>query len=104
MKILQNFQEKGFDFDVVNARFAKPLDMELLQNFDSKHLITLEDNVLLGGLGSMMNTACMQLNKDVKIKNFAYKDAFITQGSVGALQREYGVDCREIEEYIQTIL
>ena len=104
MKILQNFQEKGVDFDVVNARFAKPLDMKLLKDINSKHLITLEDNVLLGGLGSMINTACVQLDKDVKIKNFAYKDAFITQGSVGALQREYGVDCREIEEYIQTIL
>ncbi len=104
MKVLQNLRKKGFDFDIVNARFAKPLDVELLKNLKSSHLITLEDNVFLGGLGSMIDGELVKQEKMLHIKNFAYRDEFIKQGSVTALQSEYGVDCREIEEYIQTIL
>ena len=104
MKMLQNLQKKGFDFDIVNARFAKPLDVEFLKNLKSSHLITLEDNVFLGGLGSMIDGELIKQEKMLRVKNFAYRDEFITQGSVAALQSEYGVDCHEIEEYIQTIL
>jgi len=104
MKVLQNLQKKGFDFDIINARFAKPLDVEFLKNLKSSHLITLEDNVFLGGLGSMIDGELIKQEKMLRVKNFAYRDEFITQGSVAALQSEYGVDCHEIEEYIQTIL
>jgi len=41
------------------------------------------------------------MGKTCKVKNFAYRDEFIPQGKVSDLQREYGVSCQEIEEYIQ---
>lgn len=104
MKILKNLQEKGVDFDVVNARFVKPLDVELLQNLKSEYVITMEDNVLLGGLGSLMNSQMISMNKPCIIKNFAYKDEFIVQGSVAMLQKEYGVNAEEIESYIRQVL
>ncbi len=104
MKILQNLQKEGMDFNVVNARFVKPLDNEFLNTLQSEHVITLEDNVFLGGFGSMVCGALISSGKACKIKNFAYKDEFIPQGGVAELQGKYGVNCVEIQEYIKSIL
>lgn len=104
MKILQNLQKQGKDFNVVNARFVKPLDTELLKTLTGKHVVTMEDNVFLGGLGAQIDGELVKLGIDCKIKNFAYRDEFIPQGGIAALQSEYGVDCKEIEGYISEIL
>lgn len=104
MKVLQDLQKQGKDFDIVNARFVKPLDMKLLQELTSDYIVTLEDNVFLGGFGSMVNNALLSFEKTCKIKNFAYRDEFIPQGSVSSLQSEYGVGCKEIEKYIASVL
>ena len=104
MKALKSLEKQGKTFDVVNARFVKPLDTELLRNLQSEYVLTIEDNVFLGGLGAMINNALMRLEKSCKMKNFAYRDEFIPQGGVGDLQCEYGVDCKEIEAYISDVL
>ena len=68
------------------------------------HIVTMEDNVFLGGLGSQINGELIKRGKACDIKNFAYRDEFIPQGSVATLQSEYGVSCKEIEKYISDIL
>lgn len=103
MNILQNLQKQGKEFNVVNARFVKPLDESLLNTLKG-HVITMEDNVLLGGFGSLVNNVLIAKNSDASIKNYAYRDVFIPQGNVADLQRDYGVSCQEIEEYIATLL
>ncbi len=100
MKVRSNLQKTGKDFDIVNARFVKPLDTELLQGLQSRHVVTIEDNVLFGGFGSMVTCTLLQMEKGCTVKNFAYRDAFIPQGKIVDLQAEYGVNCEEIENYI----
>ncbi|MBS5023341.1 MAG: 1-deoxy-D-xylulose-5-phosphate synthase [Firmicutes bacterium] len=104
MKIWKNLNEKGLDFDVVNARFVKPLDRELLAGMESGTIVTVEDNVSIGGLGQRIDAALRdcerETGKKFTVRNFAYRDEFIPQGNVGDLQREYGVSCEEIENYI----
>ena len=104
MKVLQNLEKQGKSFDLINARFVKPLDIELLRSLESERVITLEDNVYLGGLGAMIGNALQRLDKTCKIKSFAYRDEFIPQGGVAALQKAYGVDCEELEKYLLEIL
>lgn len=104
MNVLQELQAEGIDFNVVNARFVKPLDEEMLQNMDSEYVLTMEDNVFNGGFGNLVTNALLRLEKECKIKNFAYRDEFIHQGSVGALQGEYGVDWQKIKAYIKSVL
>ena len=104
MEILKNVKQKGKTFDVVNARFVKPLDLETLRNINSEYVITIEDNVFLGGLGAMIDGTLTQMRKRIQIKNFAYRDEFIYQGKVSDLQKEFGVDKAEIERYIMEIL
>lgn len=104
MKVLQNIEKEGKTFDIINARFVKPLDLELLQSLQTEYIITMEDNVLYGGFGALVNCELIKQGKTAKVKNFAYRDEFIPQGSVSQLQSEYGVSCLEIEEYIKNIL
>ena len=104
MKVLKNLEKQGKTFDVVNAKFVKPLDTQLLSDLQSEYIVTVEDNVFLGGFGAMVNSEIMRMQKPCKVKNFAYRDEFIPQGSVGELQREYGVNCEDIENYIASVL
>lgn len=104
MKIAQKLASQGKEVDVVNARFVKPLDVELLKNLQSEYVITMEDNVFLGGFGSAVNGELIKLGKDCKIKNFAYRDEFIPQGSISQLQSDYGVNCVDIENYLTEVL
>jgi 1-deoxy-D-xylulose-5-phosphate synthase len=103
MKILKNLQGLGMDFDVINARFVKPLDEGFIQNTDSDYVITLEDNVFNGGFGQALSVALINAGKTCKIKNYAYHDVFIPQGGVSSLQSQFGVNCKEIEEYIKSV-
>lgn len=104
MKILHNLQALGVEFDVINARFVKPLDMQFIQTTDATHIVTLEDNVFNGGFGQSVAISLMRAGKNCKVQNYAYRDEFIPQGGVAALQSKYGVNCQEIEEYIKSIL
>jgi 1-deoxy-D-xylulose-5-phosphate synthase len=80
------------------------LDLETLQNIKSDNIITIEDNVFLGGLGSMIDGVFAQRQNRIQVKNFAYRDEFIHQGKVSDLQKKFGVDKAEIERYIMEIL
>ena len=104
MKVAQRLKEQGKDVDVVNARFVKPLDVGLLKNLQSEYVVTMEDNVFLGGFGSAVNGELIKLGKPCKIKNFAYRDEFIPQGGIAQLQSEYGVNCQDIENYLLEVL
>ena len=104
MKVAQNLKAKGLEVDVVNACFVKPLDTALLKSLESEYVVTMEDNVFLGGFGSAVNGEMLKLGKACKIKNFAYRDEFIPQGNIAQLQSDYGVSCVEIERYLTEVL
>lgn len=95
----QSLKEKGIAVGVINARFVKPLDTEMLARLEEKYIVTAEDNMLAGGLGSLINSYFSEANKI--IKNFAYEDKFIQQGSVSELMEESGLSCRAIADYIK---
>ncbi|MDE5721193.1 MAG: 1-deoxy-D-xylulose-5-phosphate synthase [Clostridia bacterium] len=88
----------GINVAVINARFVKPLDIEILKSLNERVIITVEDNMLIGGLGAMIDA---YYSADSKIiKNFAYGDKFITHGGINELMNENGVSCEKIIDYI----
>ncbi len=103
MEIAKRLQEDGISINVVNARSVKPLDVEFLKEIKERHLITMEDNVLCGGFGSLVNLQLIALQKTHVIRNFAYRDQFIPHGGVSDLQKEYGVNAKDIENYLREI-
>lgn len=90
--------DEGINCCVVNARFVKPLDNEMLDGLSQRNIITMEDNALIGGLGSMIDTYFSCRGKN--IKNFAYPDEFIPHGSVRELIARYGISVKIVSDYI----
>ena len=86
---------KGIGASVINARFVKPLDRELIigEARRTGHLITVEENALQGGFGS----AVLELLEEeritgVNIKRIGIPDRFIEQGSQSQLRKDLGLD------------
>lgn len=93
-------KKEGINVTLINARFVKPLDTEMLDGLKEEYILTVEDNVLIGGFGSLI-AAYMGGNRKI-IKNFAYPDKFIPQGGVAELMEERGVSAEQIVNYIKT--
>jgi 1-deoxy-D-xylulose-5-phosphate synthase len=98
---------RGFSVGVVNARFIKPLDAELIKSVANKtgRLMTVEENVLQGGFGS----AVLELLYDsgmqqVKIKRLGIADRYIEQGSQAQLRKDVGIDAAGIAAAAETFL
>ena len=85
--------------EIINARFLKPLDEKTILNSIRKtgYCITIEDNLLKGGLGSAVVEAVNKSDiQDVKIKNFGYDDTFVEHGTVKELEDKYGLSTEKI--------
>lgn len=82
--------EDGLDVGVVNARFVKPLDRELLLRHAGKArlIVTLEDHVATGGFGTAVLEALSDADLSVPIERLGWPDAFIGHGSSQAALRE----------------
>ncbi|MCD8201871.1 MAG: 1-deoxy-D-xylulose-5-phosphate synthase, partial [Clostridia bacterium] len=89
---------RGFDVGIVNARFVKPLDTDFLDSLKAKNIITVEDNMLIGGFGSVVDTYFS--GSDKCVKNVAYRDEFIPHGSARELMGEFGVSAKEIIDFV----
>ena len=98
MSAAEKLGKSGVKISVINARFVKPLDEDLLNSLSEKHIITLEDNMLLGGFGALIDVYFSESEKT--IKNFAYTDKFISQGSVSELMDELEVNSEALVDYV----
>ena len=90
---------QGINLTVVNARFVKPLDRELIQSLAQRfgRLVTVEENVLQGGFG----TAVLELLEEqgisgVPVLRLGYPDQYIEQGEQHELRSIYGLDAAGI--------
>jgi 1-deoxy-D-xylulose-5-phosphate synthase len=92
--------EKGHDPAIINARFAKPLDEELICTWAEKtgKVVTVEENVLAGGFGSAV-LECLNnhnLLDKVKIRRVGVDDTFVRHGSQAQLRALYEVDAASV--------
>ncbi|MFC1576403.1 1-deoxy-D-xylulose-5-phosphate synthase [Candidatus Omnitrophota bacterium] len=89
---------------VVNARFVKPIDKEMIENVTKriKKLVTLEEGVVTGGFGSAVVEFLERENiKDVKAKVMGLPDHFIAHGRREELLKEYHLTADEICETVR---
>ncbi len=89
----------GIEATVVNARFAKPLDAELIIDLASriKRLVTVEENALIGGFGSSVIDLLHKAGlNDIQVKSIGLPDEFIDQGEPAFLRSRYGLDAKGI--------
>jgi 1-deoxy-D-xylulose-5-phosphate synthase len=93
----------GIEATVVNARFAKPLDAELIIGLagDIKRLVTVEENALSGGFGNSVVSLLKESGVgDIQIKSIGIPDEFVEQGSQAILRSNYGLDANGIARQV----
>lgn len=98
-------EKKGISVRVVNARFIKPLDEEMLHAIlnDNIPIITVEEAVLQGGFGSaVLEFAHDHGYHDAKIDRMGIPDRFIEHGSVNKLLEEIGLTTENLVLRLQT--
>ncbi|MFP1741453.1 1-deoxy-D-xylulose-5-phosphate synthase [Lonsdalea quercina] len=88
---------------LVDMRFVKPLDVELLDTLAANHdaLVTLEENAVMGGAGSGVNEWVMANRRPVSVLNLGLPDRFISQGSQQEIRADLGLDAAGIEQRIR---
>jgi 1-deoxy-D-xylulose-5-phosphate synthase len=93
----------NLDASVVDMRFVKPLDKQLMLEMAEKHqlLVTVEENALAGGAGSAVNEFLLNEGKLIPILNIGLPDAFVVHGSQKELRALYHLDAQEIENKIR---
>ncbi len=86
-------EREGYSAALINARFAKPLDTDLLEDFARRVglIVTFEDHVLMGGFGSAVLEYLSSRNLRVPVVRIGWPDAFIEHGKVDQLREKYGL-------------
>ena len=97
---------ESLDATAVDMRFVKPIDEDLIQIIGNSHdlLVTIEENVVMGGAGSAVNEFAQQAKLPAKILNLGLPDHYIHHGTQGALLSQLGLDANGIEQSIQDYL
>lgn len=97
LKISEILKDKKISAEIINIRFLKPLDKEAILNSirKTKNFITIEDNIITGGLASSIKYLVIN-EKNITGKYFAYPDEFIKHGTCEELEKLYGMDADSI--------
>ncbi|MFC2021599.1 1-deoxy-D-xylulose-5-phosphate synthase [Chloroflexota bacterium] len=99
LEAAQELAASSIEVTVVNARFAKPLDSELIMDLASriKRLVTVEENALNGGFGSSVINLLQESGiSDIQVKSIGLPDEFVEQGTQAILRSKYGLDAKGI--------
>ena len=88
--------------EIIALPTIKPLDEAsvIASAMKTGNVITIEDNVKIGGIGSMIATLLEEKNIECKFKAFAFPDVPITHGSIDELDKLYGLDAKTIASKI----
>ncbi len=102
----EKLEAHGFSATVVNARFVKPLDENLILTLAAKHgrVLTVEENVLAGGFGSAVLELLADRGLAVAVKRLGIPDIFVEHGAPAILRQKYGLDADGILQGALTAL
>lgn len=84
MKMANRLKTNGIEADVINVRFLKPLDEEIIKKSieKTKNVITIEDGTKINGLGTAIEELIVENNlRDIKFEKQAWPDEFLKQGT-----------------------
>ena len=103
IEVAKKLEKENKKVEIINVRFLKPLDEQtILKSIEkTKKVITIEDNILTGGLTSHIEHLLIKNGmENIKFKGFGWKDSFIQHGKVEELEKLYGLDAESIANYI----
>ena len=100
----EKLRSDGINAQVVNMRYVKPLDTELLDEVASKFnkIVTIEENSIVGGFGSGVIEYFADKNYKNDIKRLGLPDKFVDHGTQAELYKILGVDADGICKNVKT--
>ncbi len=102
VQVTENLRKKGYEPTLVNMRFVKPLDTELLDIIKEDHslIVTMEENVKSGGFGEQVMTYYGSRMHGPAVRIVAIEDRFVPHGSVDDLMRQQQMDSDSVTERV----
>lgn len=98
MEVRSMMKEIGYHCTIVNARFVKPVDEEMLASLAKDHslIVTMEENVKSGGFGEKVLEYYNETGADVRVLQIALPDDYIEHGNVDVLKAEACIDAESV--------
>ena len=102
VQVTENLRNCGYKPTLVNMRFVKPLDMDLLEILREDHslIVTMEENVKSGGFGEQVMTHYGSRLHSPAVRIVAIEDKFVPHGSVEDLMHQQQIDSASVTERI----
>ena len=103
VKAADLLEAKGVSAEVVNMRFIKPVDVELVGEIADKfdQIVTVEDNTLKGGFGSAIMETLQEIKKPRQVLTLGLQDTFIEHGTPQELYELVGLDPEGIAKKVE---
>ena len=97
-QVREDLKAAGYQCSLINARFVKPLDTEMIRKISENHriLVTIEENVLTGGFGEQVEDFVMREGIPLKVRTIGISDDYVEHGNVDVLRKEVGLDRESI--------
>ena len=92
-EVRHGLRERGFSCTLVNARFVKPIDKDLIRELAKDHrlFVTMEENVKCGGFGEHVLDYLNEIGSEASLLNISLPDDYIEHGNVEVLKEETGI-------------
>ncbi len=105
VQVRGKLKEKGYSCTLVNARFVKPIDENILNRLCENHklIVTIEENVQTGGYGEHVVEYVSRKNLKVRVLTLALPDDYVEHGSIDVLRKETRLDVDSMTAKIQEI-
>ena len=105
-ELAARLEREGFSAAVINPRFIKPLDREMIEQYARRvaAFVTFEDHVKMGGFGTSVVEALDEMGASVPVVRIGWPDSFIEHGKVDALRAKYGVTVDEAQAQVLPLL
>jgi 1-deoxy-D-xylulose-5-phosphate synthase len=103
LKAARDLEKEGISCAVVNARFVKPMDREVIVNLATRtgKVLTIEENTIIGGFGSGVMEVLSEEGIPVPVKRAGLPDRFLTHGTQKMLRELVGLDKEGIKKTVR---
>lgn len=106
LAVREALQLKGYACSIINARFVKPIDTEILNEAVKDHslIVTMEENVASGGFGEKVREYLDESRYQGSLLTISIPDEYVEHGNVEILREEVGIDAYSIQRRIEEVL
>jgi 1-deoxy-D-xylulose-5-phosphate synthase len=104
--VREMLKEKGWQCSIVNARFVKPIDTDIIDEAVENHklLVTMEENVASGGFGEKVRDYLDSKYYNTRLLKITIPDEYVEHGNVDILRQEVGIDAVSIVNKILELI